>query len=128
MQLASNVTPTSGQTVLENVTISGYIGRMKSRVSTMANIEQWTWEQGWTYETARETINRYCGHVSAAVYAEETLTAPRVGVIAALREHRLEVTRERNSLQPDDDASIAAVIQKYKRLNAAFETPTAAAA
>ncbi|UGQ14991.1 hypothetical protein LO772_16315 [Yinghuangia sp. ASG 101] len=65
------------------------------------------------FEAAVEAGSRVVGALSAQIEAEECSPMPDDEVITRARRRRAEIARERQALDPDDTAAVAAARAQY---------------
>jgi hypothetical protein len=71
--------------------------------------------QGMLYETARELISSKIGNVSHEIGLEERKPIPSEMRIRELEREIIALSRERESLDPEDEAAVRDVFRRYSR-------------
>ena len=74
-----------------------------------------TYAQGMAYELARELISSQIGNVSHEIGIEEKKLHPDLNLVADLETKIIDLGRERECLNPENDSAVDDVIQRYAR-------------
>lgn len=75
-----------------------------------------TYEQVLTYELARELINSHIADCASAIGDEEEKAKPDQARIEQMREKMTVLVIERRQMDMTDDATMRAVVTKYRRI------------